>query len=56
MIILSERDIAEVINYLHDKIPVKYSMEKNDLIYDKKSIYYKAYKYIMELRKKLEER
>lgn len=46
----------EIITFLRENIPVTYSMEQNDLVYDKKSMYYKAYKYILELRKKLEER
>ncbi len=41
--------------YLLSKIPLVVDLEGNDLKYDTKNIYYKIYKYIIDLQKELKE-
>ena len=43
----------EILQYLLDRIPMIYDMRKEDLKYDQRSMYYKIYKYITELKEKI---
>jgi hypothetical protein len=45
----------EIIRFLIDHIPLVLDLEKQDLKYDTRSIYYKIYKYIYKLKEKGEE-
>jgi len=45
---VKKTNIEEMLLFLKDKIPIIYSMEKDDLVYDTRSIYYKIYKYIYD--------
>lgn len=40
----------EIMRYLLDKIPIILDLDSQDLKFDTRSIYYKIYKYIYELR------
>ena len=42
----------EIIRYLIDNTPMVLDIEKKELVYDTRSIYYKIYKYIKELEEK----
>lgn len=39
--------------FLLDKIPMVLDMEKQDLKYDSRSMYFKIYKYILKLREEV---
>ncbi len=41
-----------IMEYLLDKIPIITDLDGGDLKYDTKNIYFKIYKYILELQKK----
>ena len=40
----------EIIEFLHDNTPIILDMKRQDLKYDTRSIYYKIYRYIRELK------
>jgi len=40
--------ISEMLEFLKNKIPIVLDMEKGDLKYDTRSMYYKIYKYIYD--------
>lgn len=42
----------EITKYLLDKIPLILDLEKQDLVFDKRDIHYKIYKYLYELKEK----
>lgn len=42
----------EIMRFLIDNTPLILDLEKGDLVYDTRSIYYKIYKYIKELESK----
>lgn len=50
MIILDDFKYREIMKYLLDKIPIILDLEKQDLVFDKKDIHYKIYRYIYELK------
>lgn len=45
-----DKEFEEVTEFLKDKIPMIYDMERNDLIYDERSMYFKVCKYIYKLK------
>jgi len=47
---MSEYELNDILQQLKDKTPMIYDIEKEDLKYDSKSLYYKAYKSIFKLR------
>ena len=53
---MSDKEINEALEFLKLQIPLKYDMNSEDLKYDKRSPYYKIFKYILILRKELEEK
>ena len=48
---MKEIEYMEILEFLKEKTPLILDMEKEDIRYDEKSMYYKIYKYIYELRK-----
>ena len=42
-------DLKEIYEFLKDHIPLIVDMDSRDLVYDKRSIYYKIYKYLYNL-------
>lgn len=40
----------EIMRFLQSKIPIVLDLEKQDLKFDTKSMYYKIYKYIYDLK------
>lgn len=50
---MKEYERHEIIRYLIDNTPIIFDMEKQDLKYDARSIYYKIYKYIKELEEEI---
>lgn len=42
--------------FLLDKIPMGLDMEKQDLKYDSRSMYFKIYKYILKLREEVKKK
>lgn len=42
--------------FLLDKIPMVLDMEKQDLKYDSRSMYFKIYKYILKLREEVKKK
>lgn len=50
---MKEYERHEIIRYLIDNTPIIFDMEKQDLKYDTRSIYYKIYRYIKELEKEI---
>ena len=40
----------EIMRFIQDKIPIILDIESQELKFDTRSIYYKIYKYIYELR------
>ena len=56
---MKETEYMEILEFLKEKTPLILDMEKGYIRYDEKSMYYRIYKYIYELReenKKLKER
>jgi len=47
---MDERE--KIMSFLIENIPLIIDVEKDELAYDKASIYYKIYKYIKELEKR----
>lgn len=47
---MNDYELNEILQQLKDKTPMIYDIEKEDLKYDNKSIYYKAYKCIFQLK------
>lgn len=47
---MEEKEYKEIIEFLKENTPMIFDMDKKDLIYDEKSMYYKIYKYIHDLR------
>jgi len=52
---MKEYERHEIIRYLIDNTPIIFDMEKQDLKYDARSIYYKIYKYIKDLQEEIKE-
>lgn len=50
---MKEYEKEEVIRYLIDNTPIVLDMEKQDLKYDARCIFYKIYRYIRELEEKI---
>ena len=50
MIILDDFKYREIMKYLLEKIPLILDMEKQDLVFDKRDIHYKIYKYIYDMK------
>lgn len=48
---MKEIEYMEILEFLKEKTPLILDMEKEDIRYDEKSMYYRIYKYIYELRK-----
>lgn len=44
---MSEQEYKEIMRFLLDKIPLILDIEKQDLKFDKRNIYYKIYKYML---------
>lgn len=53
---MNNEDRKEIIRYLIDNTPLVLDMEKNDLKYDNRNIYYRIYKYIKELEERIKEK
>lgn len=56
---MKDIEYLEIIEFLKEKTPLILDMEKEDIRYDERSMYYRIYKYIHNLReenKKLKER
>ena len=52
MIILDDFKYREIMRYLLDRIPIILDLEKQDLVFDKRDMNYKIYKYIYDLKEK----
>lgn len=50
---MKEYERHEIIRYLIDNTPIIFDIEKQDLKYDARSIYYKIYKYIKGLEEEI---
>lgn len=48
---MKEIEYMEILEFLKEKTPLILDMEKEYIRYDEKSMYYRIYKYIYELRK-----
>ena len=48
---MKEIEYMEILEFLKEKTPLILDMEKEDIRYDEKSMYFRIYKYIYELRK-----
>ena len=56
---MEEKEYKEILEFLKNKTPLMLDLDYEDLRYDEKSMYYKIYKYIHDLReenKKLKEK
>lgn len=49
-------DTRIMMEFLLDKIPIVVDLDSGDLKYDTKNMYYKIYKYILDLQKKAGEK
>lgn len=47
---MEEKEYKDILEFLKENTPMIFDMDKKDLIYDEKSMYYKIYKYIHDLR------
>ena len=45
-----DKEYEEITIFLKENIPMIYDMEKNDLVYDERSMFFKACKYIYKLK------
>lgn len=45
-------NLKEMYDFLKERIPLIVDMDSRDLVYDKRSIYYKIYKYIYDMNNK----
>lgn len=45
-------ELKEIYEFLKDHIPLVVDMDSRDLVYDKRSMYYKIYKYIYDMNNK----
>ena len=52
---MSENEINDVITFVKDKVPMIYDMEKDDLKYDSRNMYYKTMKCILILKDRVKE-
>ena len=46
------KEYKEIMQFLMDHIPIILDLEKQDLKFDTRSMYYKIYKYLYELKEK----
>ena len=53
---MNDKEFDEMMEFLREKIPLKFDLRTEDIRYDQRSIYYKIYKYIAETSKKWEEK
>ena len=47
-----DKEYKEIMQFLLDHIPIILDIEKQDLKFDTRSMYYKIYKYLYELKEK----
>ena len=47
-----DKEYKEIMQFLMDHIPIILDIEKQDLKFDTRSMYYKIYKYLYELKEK----
>lgn len=47
-----DREYKEIMQFLMDHIPIILDIERQDLKFDTRSMYYKIYKYLYELKEK----
>lgn len=45
-----DKEYKEIMQFLMDHIPIILDIEKGDLKFDTRSMYYKVYKYLYELK------
>lgn len=45
-----DKEYEEITDFLKDNIPMIFDMDRKDLVYDEKSMYFKACKYIYKLK------
>lgn len=45
-----DKEFEEITSYLKENIPMIYDMEKEDLVYDERSMLFKVCKYIYKLK------
>ena len=47
-----DKEYKEIMQFLMDHIPIILDLDKQDLKFDTRSMYYKIYKYLYELKEK----
>ncbi len=50
---MSNEEIKQLMEFLKSKVPLQFDMNVQNLKYDDNSPYYKIYKYILELKEKI---
>ena len=49
---IMDKEYKEIMQFLLDHIPIILDLDKQDLKFDTRSMYYKIYKYLYELKEK----